>query len=234
MDNESLINSYFESDLTPEQKILFDELMETDENFAEAVAFQEKIKVALTLENREILKQTLRGLENKSKQKTPLTWLYIAASVVALLGVSLFFMNQESSNEKLYATYFEPYPNTVAPIVRGSSQKDIKMEAFAAYETGDYQRSAQLFHNLTESTQEDYAPFYNAISLMMLDDIDAASSIFENNAWDTDYQGKVNWYLSLCHLKQHRLEKAKSLLQQVVQNHSYNSEKAKYLLQKLK
>ncbi len=233
MDNESLIESYFEGNLTTQEKLLFDKLMQTDQHFAETVSFEEKTKVAITLEARENLKTILRSLENKIENKRSKTWLYIAASVIVLLGVSLFFMNQTPSNEKLFATYFEPYPNTVAPIVRNSSQKDLKSDAFAAYELGDYQRAAQLFNTLTENSQEDFAPFYHAISLMMLDEIDGATTIFKSNPWNIGYQEKVDWYLSLCHLKQGRIRKAKALLSNIVQSQSYNSEKAKYLLSKL-
>lgn len=234
MENESLIDRYFENTLTPQQKTLFDHLLKTDETFAAAVAFEEKTKIAITLENREILKIKLQNLEKKPRNKTSKTWLYIAASTILLLGVSLFFMNQTPSNEKLFASYFEPYPNTVAPIVRSSAQKDLKQDAFVAYEHGEYQRAAQLFHGLTKITNEEYAPFYNAISLMMLDDIEAASTIFETTQWSQNYQGKANWYLSLCHIKQRKIENAKALLQEVVHDHSYNSEKAKHLLRELK
>ena len=233
MDNESLIDSYFEGTLTPQEKLLFDQKMKTNESFSEAFNFEKKTKAAITLESRRKLKEKLQKLEGKAKGKSSMSWIYIAASVVVLLGISLFFINQTPSNDKLYATYFEPFPNTESPIVRGSTQKDIKNDAFAAYEQGNYKSAVQFFHNLTETTQEEYVPFYNAISLMMLDDIEAAATIFEKIQWSSDYQGKVNWYLSLCHIKQHKPEKAKALLRDVVENQSYNHEKAKKLLRKL-
>lgn len=233
MDNESLKDSYFEGNLTPKEKMLFDKLMETDESFANAVAFEEKTRVAITLESRKQLKEKLRKLEAKPQQRTSRSWLYIAASAIVLLGVSLFFIDQTPSNDKLFATYFEPYPNTESPIVRSGSEKTSKDAAFAAYELGDYQQASELFYSLSETTQEEYAPFYNAISLMKLDNLKEASNILATTTWSTKYKGKAEWYLSLCHIKEHRLEEAKSILRIIVENDSYNSDKARKLLQKL-
>src|SRR5690606_34347687 len=124
MEKDDLINHYFEGKLTGQEKVLFDKLMDTDSTFEDAVAYEKKVKAAITLENRKNLKAKLVGFENnKSGKRFNKQWLYIAASIIALLGISLFFINQTPSNDKLFATYFEPYPNTEAPIVRNDIQK---------------------------------------------------------------------------------------------------------------
>src|SRR5690554_1096875 len=235
MEHENLIISYFESNLTPQEKVLFDQLMQTDPIFAEVVAFEEKIKKAITLEERKALKQELQSLENKKlKNTSKKQWLYIAASIVGLLGISLFFVNQGTSNEKLYASFFEPYPNTVAPLVRSSSQKNIKTDAFGAYEQGDFKKASQLFNELSSQTEEEYAMFYNAMSLMMMNQTEDASLILANTPWSGEYKEKSTWYRALCYLKQKENQKTKALLQNIIETRTYNSDKAENLLRKIK
>lgn len=236
MEHEDLIISYFESNLTPQEKVLFDNLMKTDPSFKERVTFEEKVKKTITLEERKALKQELQTLESEKwgKKTSKKQWWYIAASIVVLLGISMFFVNQGNSSEKLYASYFEPYPNTIAPVVRSSSQKDIKNDAFSAYESGNYEKASELFSALSHQTEEEYALFYNAMSLMMTDKIEQATSILTDNQWSAEYNEKTTWYLALCYLKQKETEKSKILLQKIVSAKSYNSDKATKLLQKIK
>ena len=235
MEHEDLIISYFESNLTPQEKVLFDNLMKTDPIFEERVTFEEKIKKTITLEERKALKLELQALENEKwgKKTTKKQWLYIAASIIVLLGISMFFVNQGNSSEKLYASYFEPYPNTVAPVVRSTSQKDIKNDAFSAYELGNYKKASQLFSELSQQTEEEYALFYNAMSLMMTDEIEQATLILADTSWNEEYSGKSTWYLALCYLKQKETQKSKKLLQDIISTNSYNSDKAAKLLQKI-
>ena len=231
MDNESLINGYLEGTLTPEEKLLFDTLIETDPSFADAVRFEEKTKIAITLESRNELKSKLQLLEKNSKKNNSKSWIFIAASAIILLGISLFYINQTPSTDTLFADYFEPYPNVESPIVRGGSSKTVKEEAFATYELGDYPKASEMFSELSKITDEQYAPFYNAVSLMMINKIEDASSIFTNISWNKEFQGKADWYQSLCQIKLHQLEEAKSTLKKIIKNNSYNDVKAKNLFE---
>lgn len=235
MEHENLIISYFESNLTPQEKVLFDKLMQTEPSFAKSVAFEKKVKKAITLEERKTLKQELKTLEDRKWQKSPKKhWGYIAASIVVLLGLSLFFIDQSPSNDKLYASFFEPYPNIVAPLVRSSSQKNLKNDAFSAYELGDYKKASQLFYELSSKTGEEYAMFYNAMSLMMIDQTESAGQILADTSWSPEYHEKSIWYLALCYLKQKESEKTKTLLQTIIAAQGYNSQKAEELLNKIK
>lgn len=237
MEHENLIVSYFESNLTPQEKVLFDELMQTDPTFAKTVAFEEKVKKAIILSERQVLKKELQALELESKTRAKpqkVKWWYIAASVVVLLGISWFFVTQGSSNKQLYASFFEPYPNTVAPLVRNSSQANLKTDAFSAYEQGDYKKASHLFHELFGQTEEEYALFYNAMSLMMVDQTEAAAVILADTSWTVDYKEKSNWYLALCYLKQEKTQETKVLLRSIIETRAYNFNKAQELVKKIR
>lgn len=235
MDNENLINRYFEGTLTPQESMLFDNLMKSDPDFSEQVAFHKMTKAAITLEKRKDLKIKLQKFEQESiPAKNNKNWLYIAASAIILLGISLFFVDQDSSNDKLYAKYFEPFPNTVAPIVRSDSERDLKSDAFAAYESEDYQKASKLFSQLSAQTNEDFAFFYSAISLMKLDRISEASELLSNTNWNKGYQDKALWYLALCKLKDNEISETKLILKQLIDKNGFKNQEAKSLVKKLK
>lgn len=235
MDNENLINRYFEGTLTPQERMLFDDLLKSDSDFSEQLRFHKMTKAAITLESRKELKNKLQKFEQEnSPAKKSKNWLYIAASVVILLGISLFFVNQDPSSNKLYAQYFEPYPNTVAPIVRSNSQRDIKNDAFAAYENENYQKATELFSQLSSETNEEFAIFYNAMSLMKLERISEASELLAETNWSKSYNDKALWYLSLCRLKENNIPDTKRLLQKLITANGFKNKEAKSLMSKLK
>ncbi len=235
MDNENLINRYFEGTLTPQENLLFDDLLKNQSNFSEEVAFQKMTKAAITLEKRKELKVKLQEFEKNNKtSKKSKTWLYIAASIALILGISLFFVNEDPSNNKLYAQYFEAFPNTVAPIVRSDSDKNLKNDAFAAYENENYEKASQLFSQLITSTTEEFAPFYKAMSLMKLDQIKEASALLAETNWSISYSDKALWYLALCKLKENKNSETKVLLQDLIAKNGFKNKEAKSLLAKLR
>ena len=231
MDKEQLLNRYFEKTLNAEETTAFENLMLTDAEFAEEVAFQKQLKKAITLEERILLKEKLQKLESK-KQPT-FKWWYAAASFLALIGLSFWYANQDADYDNLYASYFEVYPNLVEPIVRnGNEEKTITTEAFTAYEHGDFAKASELFEAISKDNQEEYALFYNAISLMKLQQLEEAAVIFSGTAWSSTYNDNAVWYLALIKLKQEDIPESKKLLQSLSDKSVYAKE-ATELLQKL-
>ncbi|MBA3985267.1 MAG: hypothetical protein H0X63_01500 [Flavobacteriales bacterium] len=231
MDKNELLHNYFENSLSPEEKNLFDNLLVTDEEFAQEVVFQKNLKKAITLEERAHLKEKLNSYEQQNTPKTK--WWYVAASFLVLLGMSFWFINQNPDYDKLYASYFEIYPNVVEPIVRNSNEeKTIKMEAFIAYENEDYAKASQLFESIAMENQVEYAQFYKAISLMKIDQFDEASVILSDTSWSNAYHEDATWYLALIKLKQQDITASKKLLKILTTTSIYAME-ARELLKRL-
>ena len=84
-------------------------------------------------------------------------------------------------------------------LVRSSSQNDFKDDAFSAYKSGNYEKASELFSTLSHQTEEKYALFYNAMSLMMTDQIEQATFILTDTEWSVEYNEKSDWYLALCY-----------------------------------
>ncbi|MGB5556266.1 MAG: hypothetical protein WBM83_16535, partial [Flavobacteriaceae bacterium] len=150
MDKELLLSNYFSNCLSLEDKILFDELLLTDADFKAQFDLEfnlkraiknsenEKLKAKLTGFEQE-LKRTLPGDLNESKSRHQFRNWAIAASIALLIGLGYFGYNTFSGADynKLYASNFEQYPNTVYTITRGEGEETIEREAFAAYEAGE-------------------------------------------------------------------------------------------------
>lgn len=176
MENNDYIEKYFEGSLSPEESILFNKLFEEDAEFATSFEYEKNVKKAITLNERKALKQKLQSFE---KPKQTYKWLYVAASIAVFIGLltwnSLFVTNYDS----LYSEYYQTYPNTVAPTVRGEVSDDIKSNAFYAYDSGDYMKAITLFSRIYAKDGDDYAIFYKGLSYMELEKYKEALAVFE-------------------------------------------------------
>lgn len=233
MDKQTLINNYFENSLSAEDQIRFDLLMQSDTDFATQVTFQKNLKKAISLNERADLKKKLASFETKKPKVNTLRVFYAAASIVLLCGLGFYF-TQNNSNA-LYEEYYHSYPNVVAPTVRGENKIDLKSEAFYEYDSGNYQKSLELFSKIYDAEKDDYALFYKALSQMELQKTTEAIATFQqfdlgkNNAF-TPF---VKWYLALTYLKENQKEKAIPLLKSLSETDNPQQEMAQKLLSEL-
>ena len=233
MENEALIYKYFEQQLSEEEKVLFASLLQNDAAFAKEVEYQKNVKKAITLNEREAIKQKLKSYEAKPKFRTAY-WLS-AAVVILFLGGLTWFQLQPSSPEKLFQEYYKSYPNVVAPTVRGESERNLKSDAFYEYDSGNYEKSLALFSKIYTDEGVDYALFYKAMSLLELKRYSEAIASFDefkttdNNA----FSPFVKWYKALSYLKLNEKEKAVELLKELSEKENPQQSKAKELLDAL-
>lgn len=250
MDNDALINGYFEDTLSDDQRGNFDRLLQTDAEFAADFEFQKELQRSLRKEERQEIKSLFSNLdigtvaaskdgrpkETETKVISIRAWL-VAASVIFLLGIGswlLFFDNPDLNTDQLYAANFAPYENVVHPIERGEHLEDLKTRAFTAYEDADYSLALKLFKELQVQQNDPYNAFYEAIVLMQLDKHQEAMPLLEvyieNNGKLKD---RATWYLALSYLKLGELDKSKAQLEKLASQHRFKAETARELLQKI-
>lgn len=228
---EELIIKYFSRQLDAEEQKIFDQLMLDDTDFKNQVNFEKSTQEAIKRNERADLKRFLQGVDIPKQNKT-FQWIAIAASFIGIVLISIFSIYYYSSTDSsnLYTEYFQPYPNEVAPLVRGENDDSSISEAFNAYELENYELSAKLFENINE----DYSLLYAGISNLELNQnqkaIDQLKTLSLQNG---KYQDAAEWYLALAYLKNNETEKAKELLNSIVQNHQQFSEQASELLERL-
>jgi hypothetical protein len=227
--NEYIIK-YFNHQLEPNEQKLFDQWMMNDTDFINQVKFEKSVQEALKRNERAELKSFLKGIEIP-KEKKNYRWLAIAASFVGILFITIFsiYYSSEKSSTNLYAAYFQPYPNEVAPIVRGQNSSSPNTDAFQAYEKEDYELSAKLFENISE----DYALLYGGISNLEIGQTQKAINQLKSlSLQNSNYQDVAEWYLALAYLKNNETEKAKKVLNSIDKNQQF-SEQAVELLSNL-
>ncbi len=244
MNNIDLIEKYFKKSLNDEEQVLFDNLLKSDQKFKEEFDFQKDLKKVIAVNQRESLKTTLQGFEDKFKKNKviPMKWLMAAASVILILGLGYIIYQTSFNNspEKLYADNFEPYRNIIQPVVRGESVDTIEAIAFAAYENGKYYKAINLFNSIEE---KEYLKFYEAMCFLKLDKtqeaIDLLLPIATSNTNVEDlrfnFKHKANWYLGLAYLKMGDKNRAISQFS-ILANYPedvYKKEKSKLILKKL-
>lgn len=236
MEKEELKIKYFEQQLSDEEKVLFESLLQNDSEFAKEVAYQINVKKAITLNERETLKNTLRRFEiNKKENRNNSQYWYIAGVFLLFFGGLAWFQFTKDSPEQLYQEYYQSYPNVVAPIVRDDSERNLKTDAFYEYDSRNYEKSLELFSKIYKEEAVDYALFYQAMSLMELERYEEAITTFDQfeTSDNNSFSPFVKWYKALSYLKLNNKEKAIQLLKDLAEKENPQQYKAKELLVEL-
>lgn len=235
MEKEELISLYFEGKLTEAEKKTFQHLLETDIEFAEDVRYQENVKKAIKLNKRKQLKATLQSFETEKKTTTHFAKWAAAASVAMILVSSYWYLTQLPDSNALYSSYYQTYPNVIAPTIRSETKNDLQSQAFYAYDNGNYKKSAVIFSEIYATEKEEYAIFYAALSLMESNKHKEAIKLFDsiNTHKESRFSYYVQWYKALCYLKLNNTTAATKILKQLSSEKNPQQETAQRLLKEL-
>jgi hypothetical protein len=233
---EDLINKYFEKTLTERELVEFNQRLETEVEFKAEFEFQKSVQSAIRSKERAEIKNLVASFEKPKQQNG--WWKYAAAAVVVIIGGWVIFQQflSKPNPSELYLSYYQTYPNVIAPNVRGESEETLKTKAFAAYDAGDFQTSAQLFGKLKEQVNEDYATFYAGISYLEINKPEKTIALFENkkfNGANAQLENYRQWYLALAYLKTNQKEKAIGLFSKICNSANPQKEKAQEILDKI-
>ena len=235
MNKEELIAHYFNGQISKEGFLQLKTLLEEDNAFKKDFYAQLEVQQTIGQEKNAPLKERFNQLNQKSIPKTK--WYLYAAAITILIVIGSFFYNSQPDYQDLYANNFEAYPNVIAPTVRGTeAPKESKVAlAFQYYDNENYAKAAELFKTLYKETGEDYAFFYQSVSLMAVGKTSKAITTLEQHNWNEpkDYQTITQWYVGLGYLKLKNKEKAKLHLKNVKVSGKSLAKQAKEILQKI-
>lgn len=229
MTKDELLLAYFERPLSEEEQLLWEKWHKEDKTFADEVEFQKNVKTALHRHERTQLKKQLVAFEQQGSIKLTYRKLW-AASIAAclLVGLVTWFFMTSVSDEKLYAEYFQPYPNVVVPTVRGGAAAT--NEALYLYEQDNFEGALLAFQKMDTLA---FARFYESQCYLALNKPDKAIDLLENLHFaDTNFEVLKKWYLALAYLKIQESEKAKPLLEEVAAVENSQQRLAKELIEK--
>ena len=235
MKKDDLIALYFEGKLDAIQTARFEDLLQNDPDFQARFAFEKQVKQAIISTKKEALQTKLKGLE-QPKPQSRYYILAIAASLIIALGLfALLKPTAETSNQELFAQYYQPYTNIIEPASRGNEVQNDRSLAFRLYDSEDFKTASPLFENLYNKTQEPYYLFYQGICELDLGNNQNAIVLFQSHKNYSDkLSTQTDWYLALAYLKVDKLKNAKSLLQNIIAQKSFKYRDAEAILEKLK
>jgi tetratricopeptide (TPR) repeat protein len=161
-------------------------------------------------------------------------YLKIAAAVTIVVVVVKLLMPVEEDTEKLFQTYFKPYPNAFEPTLRGTNDMTERAETFLAYEQGNYEAALAGFNEILRNGNEPGVLLLAGNTNLMLGNIQEAKNNFLvliKNYDELDTQAK--WFLSLCYLKEGDTDQAKIMWEELGGTEISYEKKAKELLKKV-
>lgn len=237
----TLIERFFDSDLSEEEVNTFKLRMEVDEKF-KALYQREKVIIG-AIRNQGLLDnlQYLKSVEDKIQgdQIRPINkpnrwYYYAAAAAVSILLVVSFLLPSNESHDELFATYFTAYPNLFEGTLRSSSTSTKRTEAFQAYDAKDYQKAVILFEELLQEQNDSEVLLLLGNSNLILGDVEKAKENFITliDEFD-DLDIPAKWYLSLCYVKSGDKENAQKLLSELGGRDISYAKRAKELLEKV-
>ncbi len=208
-----------EIDNTLLKRVLDDNLSENDvlvlkEKLKDPHFYDKFVDAIIQQQGRKSLKQTLQSIaeeESIPKQKKAFPWLYAAAFIAVIVGLT-YFLSPDSHN--LFEKYFEVYPDVF--VVKGESQESNPTfeRAMGAYNTGAFQKAIDIFAQMEkEKALNDPEQFYYGIALLTLGNSSESEkylkAVSENQ---NPFKKQAEWYLVLSYLKQNKKEKAREIL----------------------
>jgi hypothetical protein len=198
---------------------------------------EKRLQRIIHRQSREELRMRVRNLDQDRTFPKWKTWM-AAAMIPLLLGLGYLFWTQSAQRPATdYLSYYESYPNTVLPFVRGEETEDPAWEAFMAYESREYVKAAELFTQLNRTQTKDEWVFYEAMSKMELQDWNNTIKLLENHSWTSEEKGTFgdvkDWYLALALLYSGEEAEAQQQLRNIFLRQGYEYINAGKLLEQL-
>jgi len=243
MNHEELIEKYLSNRLSANEKASVDARLQSDADFRSSFEFYQNLQAAARAHEKKELKDRLQQLETNHssvatapKAKTRrLVTLAIAASVLLAFWIISQWgkATYQSSPEKLYVENFETYPNSYAPVVRGSEQLSNEQMAFAFYESGQYEEVIPKFQELLKVQSIPEIQFYLGLAEMEMGQFESAEKNLSESVLKTNkYFPQAIWYRALVRIQLGKIKAAKVDLQTLIEESDFKTDQA-ILLQDL-
>jgi tetratricopeptide (TPR) repeat protein len=235
-EREILIEKYLEGSITPEEMRTFDELVAGDKDFKAEVDFQLEIRSSLRQQDDADFRQKLIEFENQTpKSNSRRIWMGVAASLVGLAMLGMWWFILPGENEEIFQAYITPQRNIHEPLTRANGAENLTYEAFLAYEKEEWQTALDLFSSLRENSPEEYIYLYIGNCQLQLGKYKEAIQSFEIllDSPDSDLKHRGNWYLALAELANGNNNRAKELLLKLASESGAFASQAEELLKKM-
>jgi hypothetical protein len=236
-DRLEYIDQYFKGHLDQEELALFDKRVVEDPEFASEVSFYITSVNALQQEVNVQRKQRFREIYSARKVKTINYTRYIAAAaVIAGVVLGMYLLYPAPSTTDIAQKYINQNLSTLGVMM--TSNRDSIQDAINLYNNGNLNEASITLESFIKSHPTDHKAIeYAGIVSLRLENFDQALQHFELLAQNTSlYANPGNFYVSLTLLKRNGpgdVQRATSLLQQIVEEHGAKENAARELLKQL-
>jgi len=251
MDNLELIEKYLNEELSANELMQFESLQKTDSEFAEEVQLAVTLNADFNVQKKKrwqaMLKEQGAKIETPVRQLTPrksaVNWMRSIAAVFVLgLGLALAWMMFSSPDMNSLASaqlenIYED-PTSFMGEDTGTVEDSNWENAIKAYEEENFSLATIAIEKSIEknSTNLGEKYFYLGVSQMYEDAPDyevAMTNLKKGKELNRLFKSQADWFMSLACLKLNKKEKAKALLQEVVNADDWGKAEAIALLNQL-
>ncbi|HVZ96223.1 MAG TPA: hypothetical protein VG847_05065 [Chitinophagaceae bacterium] len=243
MNNMELIENYFKGILSGEEKKSFEQRIQEEASFADEVAFYISANNMLRQRIHEEKKQQFRDVYQRQKTvsiKKPVIkiWRYVAAAsvLIVLLLATWFIAGNKTSPQQLADRYIKQNLQML-PVTMGI--QDSLQQGVTLYNSGKLREALPLFETLSLAHPENTdAKKYAGIVYLRLYDYDKAMQYFSGlEANKNLYSNPGKFLKAITLLKRDSKgdeDKAKQLLNEVIQQSLEGSKDAEEIIRKIK
>ena len=245
--NLETIEKYIDGELEGQELLDFEYLLSTDPDIKSEYELSMEINQSVMEDDVMALRETMEYMyeDDTQEQRTPnlftrRKFYYAAASAALLLatgGIIQKMSNPDLSSDVVFDKYYAPYDVTVTYRSGNTEVDRVLLSALEQYEEQDYEQAIQLFEKVLDKGKSNMAlNLYSGIAYLEEEKYQKATSSFNDIISDEDnlFIEQAEWYLSMCYLKTENLDKARLVLNKIIEEESYYKDKAKEVLRDLK
>lgn len=238
-----LIQKKVLKELTEQEMVEFSRLYKADSEFRKEYEMAKELMTYVANEELLAFKGKLEGISKSYKDENSKgrlislkrNWASVAsvAAVALILFGSYFFLNKQSTTDKLFEQYYntdEVYLNTRS----GSTNSNSVLEqGLVLFEGNKFEESIDYFEQLPTSVT---ALYYSGVAHMEIGEYEVAEFKFDqviSNYLNVFYD-QAQWYKGLCLVKQNKKQEANGIFTMISQSNSYYKEKALALTKQMK
>ncbi len=226
------IEDYLDNNLSPDERLDFEEQLCADPELAQAFALvrearerlvrqwaNEPADAALMETLRQVGREYFQGssteaITPKRVALLPRIGWAAAAVLLLLLGAWLFFLRPPYP-ERLYAQYKE-LPEASFAVRSGEEQLSLAEEAARAFNRGQYSEALALLERHLEQVPHDTeARYFSGLCLLELKRFEEARRVFAQVEQVPIWADEARWYTALTDLRQKRIDDCIYRLRQI-------------------
>lgn len=229
------IDRYVNGLMNVDERNQFEQRMREHVELAESVHMHRDVLMGVEYYFLKELKQELNNADQQKTKSSIKTYLAIAASVclLASAGLTYYLLFATSSSNELFMTYFEPYPNIIAPITRSSENASYE-EVMQLYEAAQYAEVIPKLNLLIENRSENLElVFYRGVSYLGANQPERAMADFKTviKGGEKNFLEPSYWYLGLSQLKMDKIEEAKVSFEKLKEKEGALAKQAREVLE---